>query len=229
MAQAYDPDEIDDRVNTMIRMIMEPARAREKTPRQQIQEFRNVEGMGNTLKEKYMSVKRKCEQLQEHNMELNNQIVDLRAKARLAEEQHQNELKQVKQEAQNTAQQILNRNKQIIDKLVAEKEDLASQNQRIAADMLSLQQSFNAKVFEQNKQLSTELESLKLNFDTKLNMEKQKIMSKSNQVLKQKVSEAVAQNERNLAAKIEPQIQEIIAKNQTEQLKIKADYEQQIA
>lgn len=48
-------------------------------------------------------------------------------------------------------------------------------------------------------------------------------------MLKQKVSEAVAQNERNLAAKIEPQIQEIIAKNQTEQLKIKADYEQQIA
>lgn len=162
-------------------------------------------------------------------MELNNQIVDLRAKARLAEEQHQGELKQVKQEAQNTAQQILNRNKQIIDKLVAEKEDLASQNQRIAAEMLSLQQNFNTKVFEQNKQLSTELESLKLNFDTKLGMEKQKIVSKSNQMLKQKVAEAVAQNERNLAAKIEPQIQEIIAKNQTEQLKIKADYEQQIA
>ena len=149
---AYNPSEIDDRVNMMIKMIMEPSRTqKEKTPKQQIQEFRSVEGMGNTLKEKYMSIKLKCEQLQEHNMELNNQIVDLRAKARLAEEQHQNEIKQVKQEAQNTAQQILNRNKQIIDKLVAEKEELASQNQRIAADMLSLQQNFNAKVFEQNK------------------------------------------------------------------------------
>ena len=61
---AYNPDGIDDRVNMMIRMIMEPSREpKEKTPRQQIQEFRNVEGMGNTLKEKYMSLKLKCEQL----------------------------------------------------------------------------------------------------------------------------------------------------------------------
>ena len=57
--------------------------------------------------------------------------------------------------------------------------------------MLALQQNMNAKVFEQNKQLNSELESLKLNFETKLNIERQKIMSRSSQQLKAKVQEAV--------------------------------------
>lgn len=75
------------------------------------------------------------------------ELIQLKAERRLLSEQFQGELQQTKQTHGQTVKALQDRFKQLIDQLIAEKQQLAAKNQEFAQQVLDLQTAQKEKVF----------------------------------------------------------------------------------
>ncbi|CAL6075967.1 Conserved_hypothetical protein [Hexamita inflata] len=220
---AYSSDDIDERVSQMMRNILDPSS--NNTAVQQVKEFQNQTSATSNLRQRVQQLREKSEFYEQELAQQPSQLIDVRAQLKLTQERAAHDLAQQKLDFQAQFQSFFQKSKQQTDKLLSDSENLAKQNQSLAAQLLQLQTAQNDKIFAQNKQLSDELNSLKLNFTSKLQAEKQKLTTYYQNQLKLKIEEAVQLNEQQLSNKIEAQIQNIIHEKENEVLKLKLQNE----
>ncbi|KAH0572703.1 hypothetical protein SS50377_24815 [Spironucleus salmonicida] len=176
------------------------------------------------IKQKYQDLKLQYDfQLSEINR-LTTSYTDIKAQLMYSTENFEKDKKNQLAEFNQKISSFQQITKQKIDQLLIEKEQLAVQNTDFAKKYQLLQVSLNDKVFDQNKDLNNQFTALKLNFDQKLQNEKQKLKRKFQTEFEEKQSSLLKQAENDLAVKIEPQINNIVASHKLKIQQLNADF-----
>lgn len=165
---------------------------------------------------------------------LEQALIDERTKASVYQMEQEQLIANMKEGFKQENLKLLTSNKQIVEKLLAEKKDLADKYEELANELhkTKLEQMGAVTAVSENEILKTQLEklkqehaTLKSTLDEQIEKAKHKIQTAEHKKRKQAVEEAVEQTKRTLALGLEPKLQELDVAHKTETLKLTADHE----
>ena len=186
------------------------------------------------VKTRLKEYKQRVNHLEAEIRNLEQTLIDERTKASVYQMEQEQLIATMKESFKQENLKLLASNKQIVEKLLAEKKDLADKYEELANDLhkAKLEQMGNVTAASENEILKTQLDklkqehvSLKATFDEQLEKAKHRIQATESKKRKQAVEEAIEQTKHTLALGLEPKLQEMDLAHKTETLKLTADHE----
>ncbi len=165
---------------------------------------------------------------------LEQALIDERTKASVYQMEQEQLIATMKESFKQENLKLLTSNKQIVEKLLAEKKDLADKYEELANELhkAKLEQMGAVTAASENEILKTQLDklkqehvSLKATLDEQIEKARHRIQATENKKRKQAVEEAIEQTKRTLALGLEPKLQEMDVAHKTETMKLTADHE----
>ncbi|EFO65697.1 Hypothetical protein GLP15_3136 [Giardia lamblia P15] len=186
------------------------------------------------VKTRLKEYKQRVNYLETEIRTLEQTLIDERTKASIYQMEQEQLITTMKESFKQENLKLLASNKQIIEKLLAEKKDLADKYEDLANELhkAKLEHMGNATAASENEILKAQLDklkqehvSLKTTFDEQLEKAKHRIQTAESKKRKQAVEEAIEQTKHTLALGLEPKLQEMDLAHKTETLKLTADHE----
>ncbi|TNJ26518.1 hypothetical protein GMRT_10491 [Giardia muris] len=190
------------------------------------------------IKDRIAGYKDQIESLREQARDLNAKLLDERAEHRVFREEQEALIRELHAHYASQMEELVARNKQLIERLMGDKKSLADQCEAFAAELRDAKanqassvalEAENNTLKEKVEGLSKELSTLKMDFDGALTKEKQKIISSEAKKRKKAVDEAKREVEETFAARLEPQLQGMVSAHKAELSKLQGDHELEIA
>lgn len=186
------------------------------------------------VKTRLKEYKQRINHLEAEIRTLEQTLIDERTKASVYQMEQEQLVATMKESFKQENLRLLTSNKQIVEKLLAEKKDLADKYEDLANELhkTKLEQMGAVTAASENEILKTQLEklkqehvTLKSTLDEQIEKAKHRIQAAESKKRKQAIEEAVEQTKRTLALGLEPKLQEMDVAHKTETLKLTADHE----
>lgn len=199
---------------------------------------RNARQRLDRLKSQLREARAQCDRKDRDIERLTDELVDARAELQVQRDHSKQLLEAARETYRAQASEVAQRNKEIISKLMAGREELGSRCERLAAELVEARKGAAAasRLEGECTELKTALEEsrqrcaqLQATLDDSIQQEKQKILSREEKRRREAVAQAVQKAEREIAARLDPQLQGMLSAHQLEKQKLQASHELDLA
>lgn len=192
----------------------------------------------STIKDKLALYKRLLVEKEADLARVTDELVDVRAEYHVHKDNTDTMLREMKESFTAQTARVLEKQTAIVQKLMADREDLAAKCEGLAADLAGSRQaavgaaaaaSENEALRAANSRLLKELSALKASFEAEVQQARQKAAAQEKGRREAAVRKAVQDAEQSLAARLEPQLQAMVGQAQRERQAQAAEHEAALA